>query len=180
VTAIAPNNVWAVGFNSSSSNPSDDSLIEHFDGTSWSVVPSPATSGIDDDLFGVAAVSANNTWAVGHVFESNVPQTLTEHWDGTSWSVVPSPSATGGSLLNGVTANPGNGDVVAVGNTTLSNGQDNGLILANNEPAGSTPVSPTPTPTPTPPPPPPGTDAAVIGTLPNLLPDYGTRLHKPS
>ncbi len=44
-------------------------------------------------LNGVAAVSANDMWAVGDYESSgSLLQTLTEHWNGTVWSVVPSPS----------------------------------------------------------------------------------------
>jgi hypothetical protein len=151
VVALAPNNVWAVGQTASSS---DESLIEHFDGASWSVVPSPNV-GISPGLTGVAAVSANNVWAVGSFVDTtaNVDRTLTEHFDGTSWSVIPSPSVTasGGGSLASVTALPSTGDVVAVGVAPLSNGQANGLILANNEPSGATPVGPA-NPSPSPPP----------------------------
>ena len=154
VVALAPNNAWAVGGN----------LIEHFDGTSWSVVASPQ-AGNGNDLFGVAAVSANDIWAVGSFVDpnTNVDRTLTLHWDGTSWSVIPSPNvtstdsnSTASDSLTGVTANS-NGDVVAVGGASLSNGQGNGLILANNEPPGSTTFAPAP-----PPPSPPSPGGGII------------------
>jgi hypothetical protein len=44
VQALAPNNVWAVGFSTPEPPPQEVAtltLIEHYDGTSWSVVPSP-------------------------------------------------------------------------------------------------------------------------------------------
>jgi hypothetical protein len=177
VVALAPNNVWAVGQTPSAS---DESLIEHFDGTSWSVVPSPNV-GVGDDLTGVAAVSANNVWAVGSFVDpnANVDRTLTEHFDGTSWSVIPSPNvtATGGGSLAGVTALPSTGDVVAVGVAPLSNGQANGLILANNEPSGATPVGPA-SPSPTPSPSPGITNSEVIGTFTDLAPKRSKGLHK--
>ena len=178
VTAVSPTDAWAVGVDPNSTT--NEALIENWNGTSWSVVPSPSVNGVADILFGVAAVSANNVWAVGRFGETNanVLQTLTENWNGTSWSVVPSPNVTGGGsdLLDGVTANPSTGDVVAVGAATLANGQANSLILANNEPAGSTPGATTPTPTPTPPP---GTGTTdVIGTFADLAPNNGKAKHK--
>ena len=42
--ALAPNDVWAVGFSTPIAPPRHAAtltLIEHFDGTSWAVVPSP-------------------------------------------------------------------------------------------------------------------------------------------
>ena len=123
VTALAPNNVWAVG--ETNVGPIQ-TLIEHWDGTSWSVVPSPNSNGGSSNgnnvLSGIAAVSATDIWAAGYTTDpsTGLQQTLTEHWDGTSWSVIASPNAApaGSSTLAGVTA-LGDGTVVAVG--TISN-----------------------------------------------------------
>src|SRR5438105_3935499 len=57
----------------------------------WSVVSSP-NSGTANGLHGVAAVSANDVWAVGEYNPGPGSRTLTLHWDGTSWSVIPSPN----------------------------------------------------------------------------------------
>src|SRR4051812_21258836 len=46
----------------------------------WSVVPDPSVGGF---LTSVAAVAANDVWAVGR-FGSNPDNTHTEHWDGSS------------------------------------------------------------------------------------------------
>jgi len=168
VVALAPNNAWAVG----------GGLIEHFDGTSWSVVSSPQ-AGNGNNLLGVAAVSANNVWAVGNFVDpnANVERTLTLHFDGTSWSVISSPNVTAGDNdgLSGVTVSS-TGDVVAVGAAPLTNGQSNPLILANNEPPGSTPVTP-PTPIPSPSPSSGITDVVVMGALSDSTPVHGTKLH---
>ena len=93
VAAVGSNDVWAVGWCCHATR--DRTLIEHWDGTSWSVVPSPNPGDFDNFLYGVAAVSANDVWAVGyyaHVLYAP-DRTLIEHWDGASWSVVPSPSS---------------------------------------------------------------------------------------
>ena len=83
VAAVAANDVWAVGDTTDSHNDYK-TLIEHWDGNSWSVVPSP--SGDYDFLQGVTAVSANDVWAVGYGLTSS--EIL--HWDGTRWSFSPS------------------------------------------------------------------------------------------
>ena len=54
-------------------------------------------------LFGVAATSATNAWAVGSAGEYPGETTLVVHWDGTAWTRVPSPSPAGGQL-SGVAA----------------------------------------------------------------------------
>src|SRR6266568_3759982 len=91
VTAVSATNVWAVGYYVNTTGVTQ-TLTEHWNGTSWSVVKSPSP-GSGDDLRGVAAVSAHDVWAVGSDNNSNnVFQTLTEQWNGKQWSVVKSPS----------------------------------------------------------------------------------------
>jgi len=100
VAAVSTNDVWAVGHYRKDFS-SDSTLIEHWDGTQWSIVSSPNTSSPINFLNSVVVGSTKNVWAVGsHVdFTKNgnvVYHALVEHWDGTQWSVVPS-------------ADPGNG-----------------------------------------------------------------------
>jgi hypothetical protein len=99
---------WAVGYYTDDTSGLDQTLIEEWAGTSWSVVTSPNGSSDDTDansyLSGVACASATLCWAVGH-YSGDYDQTLIEEWDGigTTWTVVPSPDA--GSFdnhLNGV------------------------------------------------------------------------------
>jgi hypothetical protein len=89
VAAIADDDVWSVGY---SHDVSYQTLVEHWDGTGWSVVPSPNVGTGDNALLGISAVGPNNIWAVGTAIVNHVHRTLTEHWDGSGWSVVPSPN----------------------------------------------------------------------------------------
>lgn len=84
VAAVSASNVWTVGERDSSQG--FETWIEHWNGTSWSVVTSPTPS--SSSLHGVAASSANDVWAVGYAASN----TLIEHWNGTRWSVVASPN----------------------------------------------------------------------------------------
>ncbi|HLJ91962.1 MAG TPA: hypothetical protein VKU02_02085 [Gemmataceae bacterium] len=127
VVALASNNVWAVGAAQPRTGLSGEvTVIEHWDGTSWTIVTSPniAPSVTSNFLSGIAAVSATDIWAVGFYTDSTGTHTLTEHWDGTSWSNVPSPNGSGAaSVLNGVAAT-NTGIIVAVGESG-----PNGLVL---------------------------------------------------
>src|SRR5579884_1215105 len=60
-------------------------LVEHWDGTAWSTVPSSVVGGES----GISCVSATDCTAVGGADFSG---TLVQHWNGTAWSTVPSPS----------------------------------------------------------------------------------------
>jgi hypothetical protein len=104
VAAVSASDVWAVGFTTTMSNqtPIDHTLIEHWNGLAWSVVKSPSPGSNSDHLNGVAAVSANDVWAVGN--SNTFVQTLIEHWNGSSWSVVKSPSPGSGDDLRDVAA----------------------------------------------------------------------------
>jgi hypothetical protein len=123
VTALSSSNAWAVGYYQGNSG-GVLTLVEHWNGTAWSVVPSPNPSGfIANQLFAVSAFSANNIWAAGtSQTNNNVTQTLTEHWNGTAWSVVPSvnPGASF-STLKGVVA-VSSTNAWAVGNYTNQQG----------------------------------------------------------
>ena len=88
VSMPAPGTVWAVGY-FVNGKFQEQTLIEHFDGTVWSVVPSPSPGAEQNILFGVAAISDSDVWAVGADEDSNgLWHTLTEHWNGVEWSVV--------------------------------------------------------------------------------------------
>jgi hypothetical protein len=117
VTCTSASDCWVVGVYFAGTGPYQ-TLIEHWDGTSWTIAASPNTSGIQNNfLFGVACPSAASCWAVGDYFVGSYPSdhyTLIEHWDGTSWSIVPSPNPDVEQYLNSVTCTSGS-DCWAVG-----------------------------------------------------------------
>jgi len=83
VRAVSASDVWAVGSHLTSSGASV-ALIEHWDGSSWTVTPSP-TPGAASELTSVTGRSATDAWAVGFTEDSSGNVTsLIEHWDGTS------------------------------------------------------------------------------------------------
>jgi hypothetical protein len=67
VASDSPTDAWAVGRTSSGPSSQVNTLIEHWDGSSWTVVSSPDPAQPkcgDDELLGVTASPAG-TWAVG-------------------------------------------------------------------------------------------------------------------
>jgi hypothetical protein len=111
VTCNSATNCWAVGYSTDPTGNVDQTLIEQWNGTSWSIVTSPNTSPTQDNmLFGVTCVSTSDCWAVGsyntgNPTQSGVDQTLIERWNGASWSIVASAntSPTQANVLNSVT-----------------------------------------------------------------------------
>ena len=129
VTAISPTNAWAVGQASGAGSAIGGStLIEHWNGSAWSVVGSP-TPGAYPALNGVAARSASDVYAVG----TNLPsvnggpeQGFILRWNGTAWS-VDSNGAFAGELWAAATF-PGAANEWTVG---VAGGSNQGLILSH-------------------------------------------------
>jgi hypothetical protein len=98
ITAISANDLWAVGQYVSSKALTSQTLIEHYNGSTWTLVASPTVSS-QSFLHGVTALSAREVWAVGLSIDSaGVRKTLIEQWNGSTWRSVASPSP--GSALN--------------------------------------------------------------------------------
>src|SRR5207247_994000 len=103
VTVMESSNVWGVGEYWGGS--AYQTLVEHWDGTSWSIVTSPNVGSSDNYLESEVAIAANDVWAVGHYIDLGISRTLAEHWNGISWSLVATPNASSrDNFLYGATA----------------------------------------------------------------------------
>lgn len=114
VVMTGASNGWAVGETSVSTSAGTvtASLIEHWNGTAWGVVASPAGEPAGTRLLAASSTSATDVWAVGATTST---QPVIEHWNGTAWSVVTgAASALGNARLLGVKAIAAN-DAWAVG-----------------------------------------------------------------
>ena len=100
VTALSASNAWAVG-NQNVGFFTFRPLVEHWNGTTWTLVrvPSPPLTATGASLFGVAAISPRDIWAVGDYATQTGSQPLIEHFNGTRWALVPAPAA-GSAILN--------------------------------------------------------------------------------
>ncbi len=140
VAVVASNDVWAVG-NYGDGVHGWQTLIEHWNGSAWTVTTSPNVSGCDNELFGALAISPNDVWAVGGCSSSHTA--LIEHWNGSSWSITPTPDLYPYyPKLRSVAATSSN-DIWAVGYRD-SNGFDNTLTEHWNGSAWSVVSSPDP------------------------------------
>jgi len=99
-------------------------LIESWDGTRWSVVPSPSPTTSTELLDSVSCASEDTCTAAG-VYDNVRPggggSTLIESWDGTRWSVIPSPSPGSSPAFSGVSC------VTAAACTAVGSYDDNGV-----------------------------------------------------
>jgi hypothetical protein len=130
IKANSPSDAWAVGDSGVVDVPGSQTLIEHFNGTAWSIVPSPSPGSIAI-LGGVTTSNAaNDVWAVGADTPAGTSgrQTLTLNWNGTAWHVVSSPNPGSTDGVGAVATNPGAAIVWAVGESGPA-GSFNPLVL---------------------------------------------------
>src|SRR5258708_23763991 len=144
VTFAAANDVWAVGqvIGSNGAGASvSRTLIERYLNGSWTIVYSPNVGLGDNALFGVAASSTSDVWAVGfsRATVSGPRQSLIEHWDGVSWSVSLSANFPNDTLISVATS--GGSDARAVGYGLGSNGGPVGIALIWNGSWTQQPIS---------------------------------------
>jgi hypothetical protein len=102
VATTSSANAWAVGYYLNHQSGAS-TLIARWNGTTWTQVPSPNPGGptAGNYLFGVAATSATNAWAVGN-------GNLIARWNGTAWTQVPSPSPVDSALSSVAATSPTN------------------------------------------------------------------------
>jgi hypothetical protein len=105
VKAFATNDVWAGGF-FTAALPNHPAVLQHWDGTSWTVVATPPLTWTNTSIESIDGTGPDDVWAVG---SANEPETTTQpvilHYDGSDWSIVPGPIVTGTwATLEAVTA----------------------------------------------------------------------------
>jgi hypothetical protein len=127
VSGASSEDVWAVG-QGYTLGTTNQTLIEHWDGSTWSVVPSPNLGDFTNFLFDVSAISPTDAWAVGYASGNNRTRSIIEHWDGGSWSIVPAPEPGTDQALTAVTAISAS-DVWAVGSAAKANGTSHPLAI---------------------------------------------------
>jgi hypothetical protein len=94
VDASAGDSAWAVGYYLDP-DAELETLAERWDGSAWTLVETPNVGTNGNQLYGVAAVSSSEAWAVGYAAgepDTYTSTTLVERWTGSAWSVVPSPN----------------------------------------------------------------------------------------
>ena len=95
VTCPRINSCWAVGNQIPSTVPR--TLIEHWNGTKWSLKASPSVPGSAATVLnGVSCPARLDCWAVGSATLSSTRQEpIAEHWNGSIWSLRVLPEPTG-------------------------------------------------------------------------------------
>ena len=118
VSVRSASDAWAVGYWLSGPQMLvSRTLIEHWDGRRWRIVPSPSVRASDgvlyNVLFAVTADRSDDAWAVGS-YESHAggyggggEHALVLHWNGRHWSRAALPPIGERTFLHGVAARAG-------------------------------------------------------------------------
>ena len=115
VSCADASDCWAVG------DVAEGSLIEHWDGETWSQTLNPHGFPQSGWLEGITCLSTANCWAVGGDADADTVGALLLHFDGTSWISAPAPPVAGGGSLDAV-ACPLPDDCWAVGEDATGDG----------------------------------------------------------
>lgn len=92
VSCLGSTDCMAVGNTLGVAAGEEQTLAEVWDGTSWSIVSTPATAASIATLNGVSCVSATDCVAVGFTATTTgTVAALIEAWNGSVWSIVNSP-----------------------------------------------------------------------------------------
>jgi hypothetical protein len=106
VSCANPDSCLAVGYTvTSPDNPVVRALVESWNGTSWSTVPTPLPSGgTGTTLSGVWCAKSNACVAVGALSKKNSDVPLAESWNGSAWTILnaPNPHAENGSAFTAI------------------------------------------------------------------------------
>ena len=97
VACVSDTDCWAVGYFEVSAK--QHTLVEHWDGMQWLVVPSPNVASMENSQLARSPASRARTasrcgdsWTLPSDDLSATLDTLIERWDGSTWSIVPSPN----------------------------------------------------------------------------------------
>ncbi|MGY0062420.1 hypothetical protein ACWY4P_38815 [Streptomyces sp. LZ34] len=135
VDTRAPRDAWGAGW-AQVPVTEDDSrnvgLLQHWDGTRWKAQRLPDVGAGDSggwNLESVAALAADDVWAVGSMYNAKVAEPVLLHYDGARWRKAPAPDIDATRVgLSAVAAGP-RGQVWAVGQLKKPDGSWEGLAL---------------------------------------------------
>jgi len=113
VKTFSVSNAWAVGASTESSTLVVRTLIQRWNGSGWSIVPSPNPDPTQNLLTDIDGASATDVWAIGNQGNDGYGSTtagLVVHWNGSTWSQVNVP----GTVSDGTFNVPTLQDVIAL------------------------------------------------------------------
>jgi hypothetical protein len=120
-------------------------LVETWNGSAWSVIPSPSPGSEGNSLSGVSCRNATHCIAVGDYLGVSGDQALVEALHGHTWSVIPSRDPGGlGDYLSGVSCSSVWACVAVGGSSANGSSSPQTLVVSRDGRTGSITPSPDP------------------------------------
>jgi len=91
VSCVSASDCTAVG-DSAAPSGADSPLVERWDGSAWTIQPTPNPGGASSALNAVSCPTTGACTAVGLKFVSGGSTTLAETWDGAAWTIQAAPN----------------------------------------------------------------------------------------
>lgn len=107
VTALSATDVWAAGIQYPDNDAKIAPLLEHWNGTTWAIVPAPSIGNDFGILLGIASDSPDSILAAGSSWctASSCPtRTLAFYYNGANWTAVSTPNPATGTNSDGFSA----------------------------------------------------------------------------
>jgi hypothetical protein len=126
IAVVSPSDVWVAG-DYVGSDSVFRTLIEHYDGNDWSIVPSP-NFGTGSNYLTAMTVFDGQPWVVGRAYDGTSYRPMALRWSGSKWSghLLPR-SGSGDEALNAVVT--AGRTLWAVGNKTNDAGTQRTLTM---------------------------------------------------
>lgn len=128
VVAVSPTDVWAGGWILQAGTQNQQSLIEHWDGSTWSQVASPNPQDFDE-IQGAYAAGPDDIWMAGYANSRDGKYwTMVDHWNGRRWTRQRTPSPThNNTMFYGISGTSAD-DVWAAGCFGQTSGESRPLV----------------------------------------------------
>ena len=131
VAAHHTRDLWMLGDTYNYGNSTSSTETAYFDGSSWTLVPSP-NIGLDTYISGAAAGGDDNTWAFGKSYDGTKYAPYAMQWNGSVWTSYPGISiGPDGSEFLGGSSVPGTANKWAVGSQFNQYGLPNKILIEN-------------------------------------------------
>ena len=137
VVSPAPADAWIGGSYRTGGTAHWQPLLEHWNGSTWTLVHPPLPAGTSDAFINsISETAANNIWIGGFATVSGHDRTLLEHWNGSTWIQVVLPTTLKISYVSSVAA-ASSTQVWFYGYNTRCNGRNDSFLYEYNVSAGT-------------------------------------------
>jgi hypothetical protein len=94
IDGVAPDDLWAGGWRDGQTSNGffgGQIFLAHWDGTAWTEIDAPVSTGSGSEITGIKAVAPDDVWFVGAWIADDGWKALALHWNGASLELVDTP-----------------------------------------------------------------------------------------